>query len=160
MSLTPHELVRQIHSAFDFVEIPIEDDILTESARNYIDAVEMRVALVGKHWSAIPIDALSFHRSTVAELGPVGLRAYVAAFLVAALSGDRRAPDIYRNTLFAFYALDATDQDLNRTRLSLLDSQQRSAIIEWLRYFADYDLEASRVLDIWTTEQNAGGAHA
>ena len=147
MPLNRDELLARIRAAFEFMRGPAEDDILAHEMRTFIDPIELRVAIAGKHWSDLEIATLSFHREMISALGPTGFRAYVAAFLVAALAGDRRSPDIYQWTLFALYPHDETEHESTRARLSLLDDAQRDAIGEWLQYFADYDREAARLLD-------------
>lgn len=151
MPLSRDDLAQRIHEAFDGVPTPNEHDILADEMRAFIDPIELRVALAEKHWSAVPIADLSFHREMISTLGPKGFRAYVAAFLLAALAGDRRSPDVFQFTLLALIPLDESERERTRARLSLLDFRQRAAIVEWIRYFADDDREARRVLETWTT---------
>jgi hypothetical protein len=130
-------LTASIHAAFDDVPVPSADDILAPEMQRSIDPLEMRAALAGKHWSVIPMEDLTFHREAIFALGPVGFPAYIAAFLLAALAEDRMSPDIFDYTLFALYPIDDAEVEVVRRRLSRLTPDQRMAIVEWLRYFAD-----------------------
>ena len=149
MSVTVQDLLARIHAAFDAVAIPGPEEILGARARNNIDALELRAVLAGRRWMDVPIQELFYNREPAAELSAVGLRAYLPAFMAAALAGDRRSPAIYQYTLFALYPLDSSEDALARERIALLDPAQRATIVAWLRYFADYDRQARHVLTYW-----------
>ena len=148
MSLTS-EVIGRIHAAFDGVAVPPQHQLLAAHARNNLDALELGAALAGKHWTVVPLGDLFYHRESISQLSAIGSRAYIPAFLIAALAGDRHSPDIGEYTLFALYPVRDHQHDLVQNRIAILDQEQRAAIIGWLRHVADYTRSAWPALDYW-----------
>jgi hypothetical protein len=148
--LTVPEIETRIRAAFAAVSSPVLDDVLAPDSQRSIDALELRAAFAGLHWSCIPHIELFRHREMIAALGPLGFRAYIAAYLLAAFSKTSHTADLIEYTLFALLPVEDRELDRTRLRLSLLDLAQRAAIEEWLRYFAEHDSYAQRALHAWT----------
>jgi hypothetical protein len=62
------------------------------------DSYEMAQAFVGKKWSELPAETLFYHRESLAALNATAYRAYIAAYLLAAIESldplDRHGPDL------------------------------------------------------------------
>jgi len=128
------------------------------------DSYEMAVALLGKRWTDIPIETLFFHRESLGTLAPVAYRAYLPAYLDAAIASDdpldKYSADICHYLLATMkhwsHQTDPLRGDETRARLQALDEAQRAAVIDVLRYLsARWHMEdASEVLREWTSEHS------
>ncbi|MEP6864857.1 MAG: hypothetical protein ABJE66_29830 [Deltaproteobacteria bacterium] len=122
----------QVRSAF--ADVAPETDIakMRRPAFTGDDSYEMAQAFVGKKWSELAADALFYHRESLAALNANAYRAYIAAYLLAAIGSldplDRIGPDL-RHYLVASLepGPDAVD------RVSKLSSAQRAAVVGVLR---------------------------
>ena len=155
MSLTS-EVVARSHAAFERAEVPQQDELLAAHARNNLDALELGAALAGKHWTAVPLGDLFYHRESIIQLSAIGWRAYIAAFLIAALAGDNHSPDIGEHTLSALHPWLDHHHALMQERVAILNDEQRCSIAAWLRYVTGYARSAPPALDYWLALE--GGA--
>ena len=130
-------LREQIERAFANIPIPVDPSAMRLPRYTGDDSYEMAAALAGKHWRDVPIEQLFFHRESLATLNAVAYRAYVPAYLIAALASehplDRHGPDL-RHYLVG----TLLPSDERRDRLALLDAAQRAVIVDVLRYLADH----------------------
>jgi hypothetical protein len=158
---TKDELRAQIHRAFDAVPIPtcIEDMRMPRYTGD--DSYEMAAALVGKHWSTIPIKELFYHREMLGTLSAAAYRAYLPAYLEACLASedpyDKYGADLrgYLLSTLKHWPHQRGEHRAAevRERLSLLDASQRAAVASLLRYLETrwQSEEATEVLREWPT---------
>ena len=96
------------------------------------DSYELAEAFVGKKWSELTPETLFYHRESLAALNAHAYRAYVAAYLLAAIASqdplDRIGPDL-RHYLVA--SLEPGPDAVER--VSQLSAEQRAVVIEVLR---------------------------
>jgi hypothetical protein len=142
-------LKEQIRRAFEEVEVPPADQILADDFAANDDCCEMAQMLAGKHWTTLLVEDLFYHRESLFALSAVGFRAYVPAYLAAALTSDAQyKSDIHQYLTFALYGLGRRDTAATRQRLSLLNAEQRTAIAALLVHLEiengadDEDIEA------------------
>lgn len=131
----------QIHRAFDAVETPARVEDMRLPRYTGDDSYEMAAAFAGKRWSELPIAELFAHRESLATLGAKAYRAYLPAYLLAAIASDdpfdKHGADLRRylvSTLAHWPHQDEHRAAETRERLSLLDAEQRAAVAEVLRY--------------------------
>lgn len=158
---TPDELRAQIHRAFDAVPIPTRIEDMRMSRYTGEDSYEMAAALVGKHWSTIPIEALFSHREMLGTLSAAAYRAYLPAYLVACLAAedpyDKHGADLrgYLLSTLKHWPHQRGEHRAAelRERLSLLDASQRAVVASLLRYLETrWQMEeATEVLREWAT---------
>jgi hypothetical protein len=134
-NLLERTIATQVHVAFADVAAPTVDQIGFADYAS-VDAEEMAAAWQGKHWTALTTRDVFVHRESIFALSAVGYRAYVAAFLVAGLSTEVHASDV-RGYLLASLRPSERPERTERQRLqqSLLDDEQRAAIVAVLRHF-------------------------
>ncbi len=122
-------LTEQIRRAFEGVEVPPADQILADEFAANDDCYEMAQMLAGKHWTTLVVEDLFYHRESLFALSALGFRAYVPAYLVAAVTSDARyRSDIHQYLTFALYGPGRRDTAATQRRLSLLNAEQRTAI--------------------------------
>lgn len=149
----------EIRAAFASVEPPTAvPDMLFEQYRSSEDAWEMAAAFVGQRWTDLPVSELFRHREMLITLSPPAYRAYLPAYLDAAITSDG-ATDTYGADIREYllstlkvwphqsaYVAAATPQ-----RLAALDEQQRAAVENVLRYLVWRweSKDAAEVLAAW-----------
>ncbi len=148
------QLRAQVLNAFSDVTPPPPEDMLQKVYASNDDAIEMKLAFQGKHWTEIPISVLSHHREIVIALSGIGYRAYLPAYLTACVANDQSyGPDIRGYTLYGLRPLSRSDVHVAtaQERLSLLNDDQRTAVASVLRYLDErwHMVEASDVLRDW-----------
>lgn len=156
MTPTKQALEAEIRAAFPDAAPPPADQLIQRVYADSDDAHELRAALAGKRWTEVPIRDLFRHREMVIALGGAGYRAYVPAYLAAALTDDEKyGADLRHYLLFGLRPLseDAVHVQTAEERLSRLDARQRTAIASVLRYLADvwHMKEADEILRDWRT---------
>lgn len=135
MQVDLERLRHRIRSAF--ADVAPEADIadMRRPAFTGDDSYEMAEAFVGKKWSELAPEALFYHRESLAALNAHAYRAYLAAYLLAAIASpdplDRIGPDL-RHYLVASLEPGPDTSD----RVSQLSAEQRAAVIEVLRALA------------------------
>lgn len=154
MNPTEEALVSQIKDAFGHVQPPMAEDMLDPRYGFNLDADELKMAFLGKHWTELSILDVFRHRESVFLLSPVGYRAYLPAYLTYSLTSEERyGPDIRGymvDGLMVRPGSDAVHVITTRDRLAILDEKQRAAVVSVLRYLADvWTTEAADVLRQW-----------
>lgn len=154
MNPTEESLVLQIKDAFGHVQPPKAEDMLHPMYGFNLDADEMKMAFLGKHWTELSILDVFRHRESVFMLSPIGYRAYLPAYLTCSLTREERyGPDVRGYLLDGLMAQPGSDEVVvitTRERLSILDEKQRAAVVSVLRYLADeWTTEAIDVLRQW-----------
>jgi hypothetical protein len=147
-------LRKTIEDAFGSVEVPPAEHVLAERYRESMDPGELLAAFRGKHWRDLSRRDLFIHRESLSALSALGFRAYVAAYLIAALEGDGAA-DLVEYTLFSLRSPSDDERDderdavETRERLAGLDAAQRAAIRSWLQHVEGEHALAAKVLSHW-----------
>ena len=162
MQVTPldKEQVRaEIRAAFATVEAPTAvPDMLYERYRSSEDAWEMAAAFAGRRWADLAVRELFYHREMLNTLSPPAYRAYLPAYLDAAVASDEAAdkygPDIREyllSTLKVWPHQSAYVATATPERVAALDDHQRDAVEQVLRYLvARWDSkDAAEVLAAW-----------
>lgn len=140
---TPREaaLAAQIQDAFGQVSAPRREEMLHSEYAGNEDAGALVMAFLGKHWAEVPLLDLFWHRESLFMLSPVGYRAYLPAYLSAALAkGEPHNPDVCGYMLYSLRpsrGYSKLRKDTTRERLALLDARQRAAVLAIVRYLAD-----------------------
>lgn len=140
MTPTKEALEATIEAAFGDVPPPPADQLVQPAYASSEDAYEMRTAFAGKRWTELPIRELFRHREMVVALSGAGYRAYVAAYLKAALTDDETyGADLRHYLLYGLRPLsdDPVHVQTAEERLSLLGAPQRAAIAAVLRHLAE-----------------------
>ncbi|MFO0575405.1 MAG: DUF6714 family protein [Polyangia bacterium] len=156
---TKDALRAQIHAAFDAVPIPARTEEMRLPRYTGEDSYEMASALVGKHWSTIPIKELFYHREMLGTLSAAAYRAYLPAYLEACLATedpyDKYGADLrgYLLSTLKHWPHQRGEHRAAevRERLSLLDGPQRAAVASVLRYLETrwQMAEATEILREW-----------
>ena len=143
MQVDKEALRASIRGAFANVPSPtrIEDMRFARSTGD--DSYEMAVAFLGKQWTDIPIELLFRHRESLGSLSPAAYRAYLPAYLDAAIASDdpldRYGPDIrhYLLATLKHWPHQPDDRAAEaRERRSALGPDQRAAVAEVLGYLS------------------------
>lgn len=148
-----------VHDAFDSVAVPMEIEGMRLPRYTGEDSYEMVAALVKRKWSQIPVKELFYHRESLVTLSAAGFRAYLPAYLLAAIESDdpldKYGADI-RHYLLASLKHWPHQTDKHRTaetaeRLSLLDGRQRAAVAATLELLVSQweSADASELLRDW-----------
>jgi hypothetical protein len=146
-----------IRRAFANVPLPARIEEMRLPRYTGDDSYEMAIAFLGKRWTEIPIETLFVHRESLGTLAPNAFRAYLPAYLDAALASDdpldKYGPDIRHYllaTLKGWSHQTAERATETRERLSALTADQRAAVAEVLRYLAaKHSEDAAEVLRDW-----------
>jgi hypothetical protein len=139
-----------IAAAFAGVAIPPFEDLLAPRFRNSIDPLELAAALRGQPWRDVPVRDLLVHRESLAALSGAGYVAYVAAYLLASVEDTDDAAELVQYVLFSLEEpTRQPEADEARSRLALLDSQQRAAIRAWLEHVRPHHRLAEAILARW-----------
>ena len=161
MQVDKEAVCAQVRRAFASVPLPtrIEDMRLPQFTGD--DSYEMATALLGKRWSDVPIEVLFRNRESFGTLSASAYRAYLPAYLLAAIASedplDKYGPDLRHYLLATLlhwpYQTSEHGAAQTRERLSLLDAAQRAAVADVLRYLEVrwYSNEASEVLRTWSS---------
>jgi hypothetical protein len=118
------------------------------------DAIELRVAFANRRWTELTTYELFYHREMIMAFSGVGFRAYVAAYLLAALEDhERYAADLRAYLVYNLRPRSSDDHHVRTTqeRLSQLDPVQRAVIGDVLRWLFDTGRmrDAGEVLADW-----------
>ena len=153
------ELRAQIHRAFDRVPMPVRVEEMLLPRYTGDDSYEMAKAFVGRSWRDIPLQELFYHRESLATLSANAYRALLPAYLEACLATDdpfdKYGSDLrsYLLSTLKHWPHQKGEHRAAETqeRLSLLDVEQRAAVMEVLRYLeSKWDSsEASEILRDW-----------
>jgi hypothetical protein len=137
--VTPAEIRKRVEAAFADVVPPEKGEILLPRFRNSEDALETAAAFAGRRWSELSVDELATHRESLIVLGAEAYRAWIPAYLAAALGPDPLAGELSAFAISSLRPLSSKDRDVReaKERTSLLDPAQRAAIGEVLRWLAD-----------------------
>lgn len=142
MQLDQEATRARIRRAFANVPVPTRIEDMRLSRYTGDDSFEMAAALVGKKWTELPVDLLFVHRESLHALGGAAYRAYLPAYLDAAIAADdpmdKYGADL-RHYLLACLEHWPHQKDEHRgaetrERLALLDPDQRAAVADVLRY--------------------------
>jgi hypothetical protein len=105
------------------------------------DAYELATALNGKAWRDVPVLDLFRHRQMLFALTPEAYRAYLPAYLMAAIEADDKyGADIREYLLFSLTPGPAASPDLTSSttaRLAALDRAQRAAAWKVVAYLKE-----------------------
>ena len=143
-----------------FANVPLPNRIEDMRLERYTgdDSYEMAEAFLGKCWSDIPLETLFRHRESLGTLAPTAYRAYLPAYLDAALASDdpldKYGPDIrhYMLATLKHWSHQGDERAAGtRERLSTLDPDQRAAVADVLEYLSAkwHAEDASEVLRDW-----------
>lgn len=155
------EAVRDIIGrAFADVPLPMSIEEMRFARHTDDDSYEMAVAFLGKRWTEIPIEILFRHRESLSALAPAAFRAYLPAYLDASIASDdpldKYGADLRQYLLFTLehwpHQTGIERATETRERLAVLDSKQRAAVAEVLRYLASrwHSEDAAEVLRDWS----------
>ncbi len=149
----------EIRAAFAIVEAPTAvPEMLYEAYRTSEDAWEMAASFAGRPWADLAVRELFYHREMLIALSPPAYRAYLPAYLDAAVAsdeaGDKYGPDLREyllSTLKVWPHQSAYVAAATPERLATLDVRQRAAVEQVLRYLvARWDArDAAEVLAAW-----------
>ncbi len=151
-----NDLRTQIEAAFGSVDIPAPEALLLDGYRGSEDALELQAAFAGKHWRALGLKELFYHREMVIALSGLGYQAYLPAYLIAALEKNEPYGDDLREYLLNGLR-PLSDQPRHiaetRARLSALDPAQKAAVAAVLGHLAErWNLaEAEDILKSWNS---------
>jgi len=156
---TKNVLRAQIHRAFGAVPIPTRMEDMRLSRYTGDESYEMAAALLGKHWSTIPLQELFYHREMLGTLSAAAYRAYLPAYLEACLATedpyDKYGADLrgYLLSTLKHWSHQRGEHRAAevRERLSLLDTEQRAAVASLLHYLQTrWEMaEATEILREW-----------
>jgi hypothetical protein len=133
MSFEAIHLAAAVGVAFADVVPPTKDQVLHPSYTNSEDALELRETFGARHWLELESSELFRHREMLVALSGEAYRAFVAAYLVAALGDDESTAGDFRHYLVTSLGPIGASNE----RLSRLDATQRNVIADVLRYLAE-----------------------
>jgi hypothetical protein len=147
-----------VRRAFANVSAPVAIEDMRSVRYTGDDSYELASALLGKRWTDVPIEVLFRHRESLGTLSAAAYRAYLPAYLLAAIASDdpldRYGPDLRHYLLSTLVQSSHDDHRAAeiRERLSLLDADQRVAVAHVLRYLEARwnSFEAGEVLRTWS----------
>lgn len=89
MQLDPLSLRADITRAFASAHVPArKEQMLAEPYRSNEEAYELAVVLFGRAWDSLSLRELFPHRQMIFALSPEAFRAYLPAYLSAAIAED------------------------------------------------------------------------
>ena len=131
----------EIENAFAKAAVTVSKpaELLAAPYHTNEDAYELAAALNGKTWRDVPVLDLFRHRQMLFALTPEAYRAYVPAYLTAAVeeANERYGADIREYLLFSLTIGPAASPDRMTTtaaRLAALDRAQRTAARKVVAY--------------------------
>lgn len=161
MTIVDLEALRaDVGDAFKDVPRPAKlADMLSDPYASNEDAHQMAAAFFRQPWGDTPVLELFRHRQMLFALSPNGFRAFLPAYLVAAINEDedcaKYAPDIREHLVHSLWPVGGSDEIVSTTnaRLVALSPAQRAATLAVLKYLgARWNMrdvvEAVRALEI------------
>lgn len=133
MDLETLQLAAAIGAAFGGTKAPTKEQLLHPRYASSEDALELREAFAGRSWLELDPAVLFRHREMLVALGGEAFRAFIPAYLVAALADEERTAGDFRHYLVTSLGSLGDSGE----RLSRLDTRQRDIIARVLRYLAD-----------------------
>ena len=133
----------EIENAFANAAVTVNKpaELLAAPYHTNEDAYELAAALNGKAWRDVPALDLFRHRQMLFALSPEAYRAYVPAYLAAAIeANDKYGADIREYLLFSLTTGPTASRDRTSTtaaHLAALDSAQRAVARKVVAYLKE-----------------------
>ena len=129
LSVTRDQLAHAISAAF--VSPPPRPGDLIEPGADVSDAADIRRALRGRRWTAVPRRVPIDERSGISWFTPAALQHYLPLWLLASL--DEEMVRFWTVTQLGF----AAEKTAHQARFKGLSAAERQAICLFLRWIAD-----------------------
>jgi Family of unknown function (DUF6714) len=147
------QTVQQIETAFADTPYPGDEKVAAYAryGRSIADALR------GKHWSAVPLDALVQHRWEIFLLTPVTFRYYAPSFMLASLLYHDQMDTLPDNVIFSltpqrdehihnYFAGEYNDYFSRRA--ASFSPEERAAVLAFLETYAQLFPTPHRLYDI------------
>jgi hypothetical protein len=142
------EIITRIETAFDDAPRPSNDALLHPECHDDMDLEGLRTV---DHWRRLPDELVVSEYAALAFLSPAGFRHFIPAYMIWVLRHPMSNEAVVDSTVWAFHA-ELYNEGLRpfvRSKWSLLDSEQRDAVMAFLEVMVGYHADAERALAHW-----------